>query len=101
MPTTLLVAGKPADSVNYEEAGYDAYIVIPSFEWQKGNRAMHNILSKMKIKTGDVFLLARMKKLSEAGKIEINGDPSKGWKDFEIKLKSASGEEVTVNQEAS
>ena len=36
-----------------------------SREPQKGNRAMYNILSKMKIKTGDVFLLWRMKALAE------------------------------------
>ncbi len=44
----------------------------------------------MKIKTGDVFILERMKKLAESEKIEINGDPSNGWKEFEVKLKTAS-----------
>lgn len=67
-------------------------------EWQKGNKAMHVILSKMKIKTGDVFLLWRMKKLAEEEKIEIHGDTSKGWKDFEVKLKSAATEEVPAEQ---
>lgn len=56
-------------------------------EWQKGNKAMHNILAKMKIKTGDVFLLWRMKQLAESGQMEINGDPAKGWKEFEVRLK--------------
>jgi hypothetical protein len=50
---------------------------------------MSNILSKMKIKTGDVFLLWRIKKLSAEDKLEINGDTSKNWKDFEVRLKSA------------
>ena len=63
-------------------------------EWQKGNRAMANILGKMKIKTGDVFLLWRMKELAAIGSIEINGDPSKGWKEFEVRLKTASVVEV-------
>ena len=61
-------------------------------DWQKGNRAMHNILAKMKIKTGDVFLLWRMKKLAEQEKVEINGDTTKGWKDFEVKLKTVAAE---------
>ena len=61
-------------------------------EWQKGNRAIHAILSKMKLKTGDVFLLWRMKHLAEAGKMELHGDPSKGWKEFEVRLQSASRE---------
>jgi hypothetical protein len=61
-------------------------------EPQKGNKAMHNILGKMKIKTGDVTLLYRMKDLAEEGKIELNGDTSKGWKEFEVKLKTTQTE---------
>lgn len=57
-------------------------------EWQKGNKAMNNILAKMKMKTGDLFLLWRMRVLAEAGEIEIQGNPSKSWKDFEVRLKS-------------
>src|SRR2546428_2113994 len=47
-----------------KDAGfYDADILQAlTTKWQKGNRAMHFILSKMKIKTGDVFLLGRMRK---------------------------------------
>lgn len=59
-----------------------------SNEWQKGSRAMHNILAKMKIKTGDVFLFWRMKKRAEEGKIELTGEPAKGWKEFEVRLKT-------------
>ena len=57
-------------------------------EWQKGSRALHNILNKMKVFTGDVFLLARIRTLIEAGAVDMNGDPSKGWKEFELRLKS-------------
>ena len=57
-------------------------------EWQRGNKAMQTILSKMKIKTGDVFLLWRMKHLTENGKIELTGDPARGWKEFEVRLKT-------------
>ena len=70
-----------------------------SKEFQKGNRAMQQVLSKMKIKTGDVFLLWRMKELAAAEKIEINGDTSKGWKDFEVRLKSATEEIVIITNE--
>lgn len=65
-------------------------------EWQKGNRAIHNILTKMKIKTGDVFLLWRMKHLTEQGKIEISGNPAQGWKEFEVRLKAAETETASV-----
>jgi hypothetical protein len=67
-------------------------------EWQKGNKAMGSILSKMKFKTGDVFLLWRMRRLAEEGKVEINGDMSKSWKDFEVKLKSAAPAEAPAEQ---
>jgi hypothetical protein len=71
------------------ETFYDADILTAlTNEPQKGSRAMQNILAKMKIKTGDVFLLGRMQKLAEQEQIEIWGDPSKGWKEFEVKLKS-------------
>lgn len=61
---------------------------------QKGAKAMQNILGKMKIKTGDVTLLNRMKALAEEGIIELTGEPSKGWKEFEVKLKSAAPAET-------
>ncbi len=76
-----------------EETFYDADILHGlSKEWQKGNKAMHAILSKMKIKTGDVFLLWRMQKLAEAGRVEIHGNPADGWKGFEVRLKTTDTE---------
>jgi hypothetical protein len=63
-------------------------------EPQKGSKAMYNILSKMNIKTGDVTLLHRMKTLAEEGTIEINGDTSKGWKEFDVKLKTMAPAEA-------
>lgn len=70
-------------------------------ELQKGSKAMFGILGKMKIKTGDVFLLWRMKHLAAEGQIEMLGDPAKGWKDFDVKLKSGaaiSPEETAIQQ---
>lgn len=93
----ILEGGKKI--VSKEEDFYDKDILSAlGSEWQKGSKAMQNILSKMKIKTGDVFLLWRMKKLAAEEKIEINGDTSKSWKDFEVKMKSTSTEEVPVNE---
>lgn len=64
-------------------------------EFQKGHRAMTSILGKMKIKTGDVFLLSRMRHLAADEKLEINGDTSRGWKDFEVRLKTHAAVEET------
>ena len=85
------IAGKDADFFDKDILG------ALTQEWTRGNKAMHQILAKMKIKTGDVFLLWRMRELTAAGKLELNGDPSKGWKDFEVRLKSvATAEEVAA-----
>jgi hypothetical protein len=92
----ILEGGKKI--VGKEDAFYDKEVLSGlSSEWQKGNRAMQSVLGKMKIKTGDVFLLWRMKRLAEEGKIEINGDTSKNWKDFEVRLKAATPEVVETN----
>lgn len=55
-------------------------------DWQKATRVLSNTLHRMKIKTGDVFLMSRIKYLIEVGKFEVNGDLTKNWKDFDIKL---------------
>jgi hypothetical protein len=86
------IVGKDADF-------YDKDILAGvTADWQKGNRAMANILGKMKIKTGDVFLLGRMKELAVAGVLEINGESSKGWKDFEVRLKTHAAVELPAEQ---
>ena len=40
----------------------------------------------MKLHTGDVFLVWRMKELMREGKIELIGDWKNGWKDISLKL---------------
>lgn len=76
--------------ISQPENFYDKDILTSlTNEWQKGNRAMTTILGKMKIKTGDVFLLWRMRQLEAENKLAINGDTTKSWKDFEIKLVAA------------
>jgi hypothetical protein len=94
----ILEGGKKI--VGKDESFYDSDVLGGlSLEWQKGNRAMHSILAKMKYKTGDVFLLWRLRLLAESGKVDLNGDTSKSWKDFEVKLKS-SGPVVVVAEGA-
>ena len=66
-----------------------------SEEPQKLQKVLHNIFSKMKIKTGDAFLIWRMRELINEGKLEAQGDWNKGWKDVLIKL---SGTPTTVNE---
>lgn len=69
-----------------DETFYDSEIVKNlTGEWQKASRLLINTLHRMKIKTGDVFILWRMKKLINEGRIEITGDMNKGWKDVDVK----------------
>ena len=53
---------------------------------------------RMKIKTGDVFLMWRMKQLISEEKIEVTGDVNKGWKDFDVKLAGAKGKEEVADE---
>jgi len=58
-------------------------------ESQKLNKILGNMFSKMKIKTGDVFLVWRIREMINAGKLEAAGDWNKGWKEITIKLAGA------------
>jgi hypothetical protein len=77
---------------------YDAEILKNTTgEWQKVNRVLTNTLNRMKIKTGDIFLMWRIKSMITDGKIEVTGDMTRTWKDFDIKLPGAA---KTENAEA-
>lgn len=84
-----------------DESFYDNEIMKNlTADWQKATRVLTNTLHRMKIKTGDVFLMARMKQLINDGKIEVTGEVNKGWKDFDVKLAGAKQAEVALSNEA-
>jgi hypothetical protein len=84
-----------------EDSFYDNEILKNiTGEWQKATRVLSNTLNRMKIKTGDIFLMWRMKQLIADGKIEITGDSSKAWKDFDVKLAGAKQETNEITAEA-
>ncbi len=84
-----------------EDSFYDNEIMKNiTGEWQKAWRALGNTLHRMKIKTGDVYIMWRMKGLIAAGKIEVLGDVSKGWKEFDVKLPAALQAQATESEEA-
>jgi len=81
----ILEGGKKV--VGKEESFYDGDILRNiTTEWQKATRVLTNILHRMKIKTGDVYLMWRMKQLISEGRIQVTGDVEKGWKEFDVKL---------------
>lgn len=69
-------------------------------DWQKANRVLSNTLHRMKIKTGDIFIMWRMKQLINDGKIEALGDTNKNWKEFDVKLAGAKQTEAAQSEEA-
>jgi Domain of unknown function (DUF1835)./Protein of unknown function. len=96
----ILEGGKKIAS--NDETFYDSEILknITS-DWQKGWRVLSNTLHRMKIKTGDVYIMWRVKQLIKEGRIEVLGDVNKNWKEFDVKLagiKNAT-EEVSTEEE--
>jgi len=80
----MLEGGKKI--VGKGEDFYDAEILKNlTGDWQKAWRLLSNTLHRMKIKTGDVFIEWRIRKLIEEGKIETNGNVGKNFKDFDVK----------------
>ena len=57
---------------------------------QKLPSALSNIMSKLKVKLGDAFIVARLKALEEAGKIVFVGTWTKGWKDMVVQIHGGS-----------
>jgi len=81
----ILEGGKKI--VSRDETFYDNEILKNlTNDWQKATRILTNTLHRMKIKTGDVFLMWRMKGLIAQGRIEVLGDVNKTWKEFDVKL---------------
>ena len=61
-------------------------------DWQRALRVVTQAQSKMKVKTGDIFLQYRLAQLIEEGAIEANGKWEKGWKELDIRLCNGDGE---------
>jgi len=57
---------------------------------QKLPSAIAHIISKIKIKTGDAFIVSRLKAMAEMGKIVFAGNWQKGWKDMVVQMPGGS-----------
>jgi Domain of unknown function (DUF1835)/Protein of unknown function len=87
--------------VGKDETFYDGEVLRNlTSEWQRATRVLMNTLHRMKIKTGDVFLMWRMKQMLSQGRMEVLGDVSKGWKEFDVRLPGAQRTEETRSEEA-
>ncbi|NCI46490.1 DUF1835 domain-containing protein [Sediminibacterium soli] len=87
--------------VGKETGFYDKDILSQAAaEPQKLGKLLMNIFNKMKVKTGDVFLVWRMRELAAANKLETGGDWNKGWKEITVKLAGLGAVSETTEQPA-
>ena len=94
----ILEGGKKI--VGKDETFYDGEILKNlTNDWQKATRVLTNTLHRMKLKTGDVFIMWRIKELITQGRIEALGDINRTWKEFDVKLPGVQQTEATESQE--
>jgi len=94
----ILEGGKKI--VGKEEKFYDGEILKNlTNDWQKATRVLTNTLHRMKTKTGDVFIMWRMKELIAQGRIEALGDVNKAWKEFDVKLPGDQVESTNIESQ--
>ncbi len=81
-----------------EASFYDeAIFSIINKEPQKLTKLLHSFYAKTKAHVGDVFIVWRIKTLSQQNKIMVNGNWSKGWKDITIQAPSYQQAELPIN----
>lgn len=80
----LLEGGKKLVQRDYDYYDNELLKFITK-DWQKGNKLLQQYYSRSKELTGDAYLLWRLRLLTEAGKIEFQGD-WKNMKEFQVKL---------------
>jgi len=66
---------------------------------QKLPSALNNIMTKIKVKLGDAFIVYRLKALEEAGKIVFVGDWNKGWKDMVVQMPGGNSSVIEAEVE--
>lgn len=80
----LLEGGKKLIQKDYDY--YDSELCkFITKDWQKVNKLFQQYYSTAKETTGDAFLIWRLNKLIEEGKVEMQGD-MRNMKEFEVKL---------------
>ena len=86
------IAGKEVDFYDIE------ILKNATGEWQKATRVLSNTLHRMKIRTGDIFIMWRMKYLVAEGKLMVTGEIEKSWKDFDVKKPEGKQGEIALEK---
>ena len=69
---------------------FDKYILAQiGKDAQKLTKVISTAQGKMPVQTGDAFLVWRLKCLVNEGRLTVQGDWTKGWKEITIQLPSA------------
>jgi hypothetical protein len=63
-------------------------------QYQKASKVVSQALAKFNIPTGDMYLGWRLRKMAEAGKLQLQGDVTKTLKDFDVKLPGGAADET-------
>ncbi len=83
--------------INKEASFYDEAIFnVLQKEPQKLTRFLHFFYIKTKIRTGDVFIVWRIRTLAEENKVIAQGDWNKGWKDITLQMPSYQQAELPI-----
>lgn len=85
----FLEGGKKLVSMPIHFYDKDIYSLLTK-NAQKLPSALAHILSKMKIKTGDAFIVSRLKAMETLGKLVFTGNWQKGWKDMVVQMPGGS-----------
>ena len=85
----FLEGGKKLVSMPISFYDKDIYSLLTK-NAQKLPSVIAHIISKMKIKTGDAFIVSRLKVMAEMGKIVFAGNWQKGWKDIVVQMPGGS-----------
>jgi hypothetical protein len=94
----FLEGGKKLVSMNM--GCYDKEILsLLTKNAQKLPSALSNIMTKLKVKLGDAFIVFRLKALEETGKLVFVGDWAKGWKDMVVQMPGGSNVIVEADSE--
>jgi len=73
--------------VSKSEEHYDNQLIsFCSHQYQKASKVVNQAIARYNIPTGDLYLGWRLRRMVEAGRLEIQGDVTKQLKDFDVKL---------------
>lgn len=67
-----------------------------STQFQKAAKVLNQAMSKQLIPTGDLYLAWRLRQMAAAGRLELQGDPTKTAKDFEVRLPNTDTASATL-----